>query len=182
MVKCICINCEKIFSVKESLFKRGVGKYCSLVCRNIGYKKTFSSINNPFWGRKHSQETKDMMKNSHRKISHDYIKTKYKKNDPRVTGENSHNWNGGKYKHSAGYIFKKIANNTYDLEHRIVGSQILGRPLKNEEQVHHMGNKDDNRKHMLIIFSSNSAHQRFHHNPNNVKEEEILFDGRKIKT
>lgn len=32
-----------------------------------------------------------------------------------------------------------------------------------------------------MAFKSESAHQRFHYNPNNVKSYEIIFDGRKLK-
>ena len=70
-------------------------------------------------------------------------------------------------------------NNYY--EHRLVVERHLGRSLtKKVEVVHHLGEKDDNRPQMLMAFTSNSAHLRFHHNPKNVKPKEIIFDGRKL--
>jgi hypothetical protein len=49
------------------------------------------------------------------------------------------------------------------LEHRVVAEQVLGRPLKSKETVHH---KDENRANNLpeniLVFRSQSDHVRFH--------------------
>ncbi len=48
-------------------------------------------------------------------------------------------------------------------EHRVVAEQILGRPLKAGEIVHHRdGNKRNNNPENLIIFDSQSEHAKHH--------------------
>ena len=94
-------------------------------------------------------------------------------------------WKGGRMNHR-GYILVKMPNhpfcnnNGYIREHRLIVEQQIDRYLLPKETPHHLGTKDDNRPHMLMAFSSHSAHLRFHKNPNNVKAFEIIFDGRKL--
>ena len=104
------------------------------------------------------------------------------------SGEKHPNFKGGRTKNSQGYVliysynhpFKKCGN--YVLEHRLVVEKYLGRYLTKEEQVHHVNEiKDDNRIENLICFINNSAHKRFHKDPNNVDFKEIIFDGRELK-
>lgn len=48
-------------------------------------------------------------------------------------------------------------------EHRVVAEQILGRPLRENETVHHRdGNKRNNTPENLIIFRSQSEHAKHH--------------------
>ena len=122
------------------------------------------------------------------------IKTKRKMSKSKQ-GPNHPRWKDGKAKDRDGYILIKkwehpfCKNNGYILEHRLVIEQQVGRYLTPKEKVHHIGikypigsieNKQDNRPENLIAFTSESAHQRFHKDPNNVKPEEIIFDGRKL--
>jgi YHS domain-containing protein len=47
--------------------------------------------------------------------------------------------------------------------HRVVAEQIIGRPLKDGEVVHHRDeNKYNNLSENLVIFPSQSAHVRYH--------------------
>lgn len=86
-------------------------------------------------------------------------------------GENNNNWKGGKYRHTAGYIFIKkpehpnANNENYVREHILVMEKKIGRYLKNGEIVHHLnGIKDDNRIENLYLFSNNSSHMIYERN------------------
>ena len=108
------------------------------------------------------------------------------KSRPDMTGVGNPKWKGGRKKHS-GYIailmpdYPSCDCSGYVLEHRLIVEQQIGRYLSTEEQCHHInGIKDDNRPENLMAFVNASAHTRFHANPNNVKPEEIIFDGREL--
>lgn len=120
--------------------------------------------------------------------------TEFKKGQ--LTGNKHFNWKGGKIKDKNGYILILKPNHpfcdshNYIREQRLVVEKRIGRYLKPEEVVHHIGikypigsikNKQDNRPENLIAFSGHSAHLRFHSNPDNVEPKEIIFDGRKLK-
>ncbi len=149
-----CLTCGEEFKTKPSLIKRGLGKYCTRKCQPP-----------PTKGHKHSDETKQQMKESQK-------------------GSKHHHWKGG-IKISGGYVFMKIYNHPFRNKNYVKRSRLavekeIGRYLTPEEVVHHRGKKYDDLPHMLMAFCSDSAHGRFHQNPKNVKPEEIIFDGRKL--
>ncbi len=90
-------------------------------------------------------------------------------------GERNPRWNGGKSKHSSGYLSVKApdghpnANSTgYILEHRLVMARQLGRPLLRSEIVHHInGDKLDNRPENLELTDQRS--HRAMHDPNEMR-------------
>ncbi len=156
---------------KEKLRKSHIGKKISLETR----KKI--SLNSPkIWlGKKLSSEHRAKLSKAKLKLY------KNKKNHPR--------WKLGKRKTTAGYIeimdtsHSHCNNNGYVKEHRLIIENYLNRNLKIKEVIHHInGIKDDNRLINLILFSCHSAHIRFHNNPKKVKDHEILFDGRRLKS
>ena len=133
---------------------------------------------NPMYGKHLSEETR-------RKMS----EAKKGENSPNYGkfGKESSHWKGGRKKDSNGYWHIYNPNhpyadkNGYVYEHRLVVEQYLGRYLLTNEVVHHInGIKDDNRIENLMVFCCDPAHRRWHKNPNNVKPEEIIFDGRKL--
>jgi hypothetical protein len=78
------------------------------------------------------------------------------------------NWKGGRHV-SHGYIVVKVpghhlANASgYAYEHRLIAEQILGRPLKSKEVVHHLnGDGTDNRQENLAVYLSNAHHRADH--------------------
>lgn len=135
--------------------------------------------------KKHNIEIRN---NSEAQKGHKHTEeTKNKMGDGRRKGKNNLNFKG-RTKDGRGYIYinsynhpnKDHHNNMF--EHRLIIESQIGKYLNIKWEVHHInGIRDDNRPENLICFISKSAHQRFHKDPNNVKESEIIFDGRKIK-
>ncbi len=77
-------------------------------------------------------------------------------------GDRNPHWNGGRTKHSSGYMMRlstehpKANNKGYVYEHRFVMEEKLGRYLETHENVHHInGVKDDNRLENLELWSTN---------------------------
>lgn len=98
----------------------------------------------------------------------------------RNKGEPIFSWNGYVMIYKPDHPF--CNQRGYVRQNRLVVEKQISRYLLPSEKTHHLNKiRDDNRFKMLMAFSSNSAHLRFHKDPNNVKPEEIIFDGRKLK-
>lgn len=77
-----------------------------------------------------------------------------------MRGAGHWNYKGG-YITSDGYRMVLCPDGTYQLEHRLVASQKLGRPLLPTEIVHHIDHDTlNNRPENLHVFPSNWAHLR----------------------
>lgn len=109
----------------------------------------------------------------------------FQKNHKRNIGNKHPNWRGGRVRNPEGYIWiyapdhphKDVLNHV--LEHRIIVEKYIHRYLTPDEEVHHLGAKDNNRPNMLMAFKTLAAHRRFEWNKP-VSEDEIIFDGRKL--
>ena len=80
-------------------------------------------------------------------------------------GERAPSWKGGRHKTSSGYVLltnpenylgrlRRVSKNTFvAFEHHVVMSRYLGRPLYDNETVHHKnGVRDDNRQENLELW------------------------------
>jgi hypothetical protein len=85
------------------------------------------------------------------------------------TGQRSHFWKGGRFKHPNGYILVRLTpeHTFYSMadshhlvpEHRLVMAQCVGRCLRDDEIVHHKnGIKDDNRIENLELLDRHLHH------------------------
>lgn len=99
-------------------------------------------------------------------------------------GKNHPNWKGGRIIKD-GYIYIYQPNHpfrnrhNYIYEHRFIIERYLSRYLTSQEHCHHINNnKQDNCLKNLILFKSNSAHQKFERGSFN--NNDIIFDGRKL--
>lgn len=102
----------------------------------------------------------------------------YKKNRAWNEGEKSHNWNGGIIKTKEGAIKIYQRKGVYEYEHRIVAKKKVGRPLAENEVVHHIDlDKSNNMESNLLILKNELEHRRVH-----VKIEKFGFTllGKKI--
>ena len=166
-----CLCCHSEFETKD---KRN--KFCSLAC----YRSFNRGVNHPRYGKKHSKETIEKIKEAvkgksakywlgkthseetKRKISENsYSRGKY--------GENAVRWKGGRRISNDGYVFiykpehPRSDQHKYIKEHWLVAEKELGRYLTIEEQVHHINEtKTDNRPENLYIFATNQRHVLFH--------------------
>lgn len=155
----VCIECKKVFQCFPC--RKKDRKFCSEKC----YRNSDSYKRNPrMKGKKHSLDTRFKMSESRK---------------GKNLGMNNPCWKGGIIKHN-GYTLFKIKGK-YIQEHRIIVENFIGRTLQNEECTHHInGERSDNRIENLMVFKNQSSHKKFHGNPENVKTEEIIFDGRFI--
>ena len=163
----MCLVCNQSFKVY--LYRKNTAGYCSYKCRGIGIS-----------GKNLTKEHKEKISKSCKDIN---------------SGSKNANWKNGKTI-ICGYIFVLEPNHPFCNSHRYIGEHRLviesqiGYYLAPENRVHHLGikyplgsikNKQHNVPKNLMAFTSESAHQRFHHNPDNVKPSEIIFDGRQTQ-
>ena len=83
---------------------------------------------------------------------------------------------GARRETDAGYIEIHVGGR-WQLEHRHVVEQHIGRKLKRSEVVHHINErKGDNRPQNLMVFSSSGGHKAYHEGRNS----KCVWDGRRV--
>jgi HNH endonuclease len=85
-------------------------------------------------------------------------------------GANNPNWKGGVTVGSDGRVFvycpghpeaKHLGGGAYALRYRLVAAEMLGRPLNDDEVVHHInGDPGDDRPGNLLVLPSQAEHAR----------------------
>ena len=114
-----------------------------------------------FEGKHHSEETKQKIREAN-------------------TREKSSSWKGG-FKNGNGYISFKVPEGCrfscmkdsqgYVMISRLTMAAHLGRPLIDEEIVHHInGIKDDNRIENLGLFKDDNEHKAYHYGLRKINE------------
>jgi len=182
MIKCICQNCNKEFSVHP--YRKDMAKFCSRKCSDQS-KKGCPAPKTAF--KKGCTPPKTAFKKGFspwNKGTKGICKAWNKgKKCPQFTGYNHGMWKGGRIT-KRGYIL--ISQTPYDgkskytYRSRLVAEKFLGRVLKKEERVHHINEiVDDDRIENFIIFKNQGYHCVFHrygyYNPKGV-----IFDGRTL--
>lgn len=84
------------------------------------------------------------------------------KQNPIVThGPDNPSWKGGRFTDTYGYVYVRLGNKQYIREHRHVVSELIGRPLADDEIVHHLnGIRHDNRPGNLVI-TTRKKHEHY---------------------
>lgn len=84
-------------------------------------------------------------------------------------GAKNHNWNGGETRDNDGRVrilrpdHPRANHHGYVLRGRVVLEEHLGRPLRNEEVVHHIdGNNTNDAIGNLQVFETTNEHTRYH--------------------
>lgn len=91
---------------------------------------------------------------------------------PRQRGPNNPNWKGGRVKlidgrigvYAPGHPEATLCGGIYALEYRLVATEMIGRPLRADEVVHHVnGDPTDNRPDNLEVMTD-EQHKALHAN------------------
>jgi len=85
-----------------------------------------------------------------------------------MSGPSHWSWRGGQYRDAGGYVrvrcpgHPNAGKNGYVLEHRKVAAELIGRPLRSDEEVHHVdGDKTNNAPENLVVIPR-GKHQKLH--------------------
>lgn len=166
-----CLNCDAIIIKKPhwSYNAFEAQKYCSKKCRTDASRNRIH-INCKVCGKDLYIKPSDEKLGRGNYCSRDCF---YKEYSQTCRGENHHNWKGGMYRHTDGYLRIKAEGHPradrdgYVMEHILVVEEFIERFLKDDETVHHIdGNKSNNSPDNLYVFLTGGEHTAFHHTVN----------------
>lgn len=154
MIKLNCDYCNKeIFKPPSHLHKHN---FCSKDCLS-----NFSNKN------KNPDKYKNLK--NYKNISLNFTNLNYKLNKFRMTPEVKEKISNSKRKNRNLDLNTTYFKKNGVHEHRTIMEEIIGRKLREGEIVHHIdGNRHNNSKENLMLFSSQSEHIKYH---NKVKKE-----------
>jgi hypothetical protein len=124
--------CGTSFAIRPALLQWKRGRFCSLACKHAFQRRPESVAAFAEWI------------------------------DLRKAGAAHPSWQGGSILTSDGYVRINIAPGKYQLEHRMVMEQHLGRPLNADEEVHHHDKNRTNNDIANLELMSKAEHARLH--------------------
>lgn len=68
----------------------------------------------------------------------------------------------GKYYNHEGYVLIWVKRGQFQLEHRFIAEQVLGRELKTHEVVHHIDGVRSNNAHNNLLICTEKYHAQLH--------------------
>jgi hypothetical protein len=151
-VECVCEGCDSNFQVYPSVIRKGGGKFCSRQCTKKGEQRTCPTCGSSFHARL----------SAIKKGEGRYCSRVCGNVSRGRVGEENGNWKGGRFVRSDGYVSVRVGSK-YELEHRHIMEQHIGRTLKKGEQVHHLNeDKSDNRIENLELTNISEHISKYH--------------------
>lgn len=155
----VCESCGKPFQVKngDHRVKKGTIRFCSKACESEA-RKTGKNILCPVCGKEFYSTRQKFCS---QKCAMEYAK--------RHNSHHAYLENGYLVEYKPGYNKRGNAK-----QHRLVAEKMIGRPLRNNEVVHHInGIKTDNRPENLLVMTR-GEHSAYHRKKE-IEEGKILF-------
>lgn len=171
MIDTHCEQCGKAKRYSPSAFYRAEHHFCSHACRFAWDESNRNrSVKCDACGKIFKRKLSHALRNERRGQRYNYCGRECMAAGlHHLTGEENPCWRGGRRKkgeymsiYQPGHPNSTRAG--YVLEHRLVMSKMLGRPIRPNEIVHHInGIKDDNRPENLRLFANTSEHHKCLH-------------------
>ena len=150
---CTCLQCGKAFRAPNNAIASGGGRYCSLACSGRAKSEA---------GRQ-TEYTCEVCGKLFRR-------TPRANATPRFCSRSckAQSFSGNSFVDKKGYVHvwlpeHPVANSTgYVLEHRLVVSREIGRPLRIDEHIHHVDEDPGNNAPENLMIVTAEEHRRIH--------------------